>query len=172
MFRKRKPDGFTLIELLVVIAIIAILAALVLSTAGMIQKQGAKARAKAEVEALSTALESYKTEYGDYPESSALGSAGSTILYKALVVSNATLNPLGKVFFEPTKGILSTSNYSDQNNYFVDPFGVSYNYRYIAGTNGANNSGVGFYDLWSYGGATGNKTNTNSSNWDFWIKNW
>ncbi len=171
MLRKKRPGGFTLIELLVVIAIIAILAALVLSTAGMIQKQGARARAKAEVEALSTALESYKTEYGDYPESAALGSAGSTVLYNALVLSNST-NPLGKVFFEPTKGILFNSNYSSSANYFVDPFGVSYNYRYYSGTNGTNNSGVGFFDLWSYGGATGTKTNNTSTNWDFWIKNW
>lgn len=172
MFRKKRPGGFTLIELLVVIAIIAILAALVLSTAGMIQKKGARSRAEAEVAALSAALENYKAEYGDYPTNSAAGSNGSTVLYNALVLSNATLNPLGKVFFEPTKGILFTSNYQSAANYFVDPFGVSYEYRYYSGTNGTNNSGVGFFDLWSFGGATGNKATISQTNWDFWIKNW
>lgn len=173
MLRKKRPGGFTLIELLVVIAIIAILAALVLSTAGSIQKKAARSRAEAEVNALSTALESYKTEYGDYPENSLSGSAGSSVLYNALVLSNSTLNPLGKVFFEPTKGILSSSNYQSSANYFVDPFGVSYEYRYKSGTNlPSNNSGVGFFDLWSFGGVTGSKATTNSTNWVFWIKNW
>ncbi len=41
MSRTEKRSAFTLIELLVVIAIIAILAALVLNTAGFIQKKAA-----------------------------------------------------------------------------------------------------------------------------------
>jgi len=48
-------SAFTLIELLVVIAIIAILAGLILNTAGYIQKKGAMSRAQAEIAALETA---------------------------------------------------------------------------------------------------------------------
>ncbi len=59
--------GFTLVELLVVITIIAILAALVLSTAGGIQDKAARNRAQSEIAALSAALESYKADNGDYP---------------------------------------------------------------------------------------------------------
>src|SRR5260370_32516883 len=59
--------AFTLIELLVVIAIIIILAGLILSTVGYVQKKGARSRAEAEIAAMSAALESYKADNGIYP---------------------------------------------------------------------------------------------------------
>ena len=70
---KRKPSairGFTLIEILIVIAIIAILAGLLLRTAGYVQKKGAVSRAEAEMSALTVALENYKADHGDYPQGS------------------------------------------------------------------------------------------------------
>lgn len=171
MSRNGKSGAFTLIELLVVIAIIAILAALVLNTAGFIQKKAARARAEAEIGALSAALESYKVEYGDYPgASNAFGTTATNnanILYQALVLSNTTYNPSGKVFFEPSKGNSSSTNYSSSGNYFVDPFGQPYQYRYPGST---NKSGTNFFDLWSYGGST--KTTDTSTNWETWVKNW
>ena len=54
-------------ELIIVIAIIAILAALILSTAGYVQKKGASSRAETEIAALTVALENYKADNGDYP---------------------------------------------------------------------------------------------------------
>ena len=63
----RNRQAFTLIELLVVITVIAILAGLVLNTAGYIQKKSARSRAEAEVAALSAAIESYNLDYGAYP---------------------------------------------------------------------------------------------------------
>src|SRR5205085_2122538 len=59
--------AFTLIELLVVISIIVILAGLILSTVGYVQKKGARSRAEAEIAAISAALESYKADNGIYP---------------------------------------------------------------------------------------------------------
>jgi type II secretory pathway pseudopilin PulG len=59
--------AFTLIELLVVIAIIIILAGLILTTAGYVQRKGARARAETEIAAISAALESYKADNGIYP---------------------------------------------------------------------------------------------------------
>jgi len=59
--------AFTLIELLVVIAIIIILAGLILSTAGYVQRKGARARAETEIAAMSAACESYKADNGIYP---------------------------------------------------------------------------------------------------------
>jgi prepilin-type N-terminal cleavage/methylation domain-containing protein len=63
----RRPGGFTLIELLTVMTIIAILAALVLSISGYAQKKAALARAQGEIQAISAACESYKTDNGTYP---------------------------------------------------------------------------------------------------------
>src|SRR5438876_8052367 len=59
--------AFTIIELLVVITIIIILAGLILSTVGYVQKKGARSRAETEIAAMSAALESYKTDNGIYP---------------------------------------------------------------------------------------------------------
>ena len=73
---KGKP-GFTLIELLTVISIIIVLAGLVIGTAGYIQQKAARARAQAEIVAISSACESYKAENGAYPMDS--GSATSQL---------------------------------------------------------------------------------------------
>src|SRR5882762_4304815 len=62
--------AFTIIELLVVISIIVILAGLILSTVGYVQKKGARARAEAEIAAMSAALESYRADNGIYPRDS------------------------------------------------------------------------------------------------------
>ncbi len=148
----RSPlSGFTLLELLVVIAIIAILAGLILSTAGFIQKEGARARAKAEVAALEAALESYKADNGDYPAMTNL--AGNTTTNLLLVLLPTTAG--SKVYFElPNKGMTNSAGY------LTDPFGNTYGYRYPGS---ATNNGSNFFDLWSTAGTT----NTNA-----WIKNW
>lgn len=143
--------AFTLLELLVVIAIIAILAGLILSTAGFIQKEGARARAKAEVAALEAALESYKADNGDYPAMTNL--AGNTTTNLLLVLLPTTAG--SKVYFElPNKGMTNSAGY------LTDPFGNTYGYRYPGA---ATNNGSNFFDLWSTAGTT----NTNA-----WIKNW
>src|SRR6266700_2933201 len=60
--------AFTLLEVLVVIAIMIILAGLLLSTFGYMQKKGARARAETEIAAISAACESYKADNGVYPQ--------------------------------------------------------------------------------------------------------
>ena len=147
----RSPlPGFTLIELLVVIAIIAILAGLVLQTAGFVQRKGATSRAEAEVAALSAALESYKADMGDYPINSNSGT-NATSLYGVLSPAS------GKVYFEFNKGMTSSTG-------IVDPFGTVYYYQYPGAT---NRSGSNFFDLFSTAGSTTNETNMAK-----WIKNW
>ena len=128
------------------IAIIAILAGLVLSTAGYVQKKGATSRAEAEIAALSAALESYKADNGEYP-TNANTNVSATSLYG--VLSPAT----GKVYFEFNKGMTSAAG-------IIDPFGAAYQYKTGAQ---ATNNGSNFFDLWSTAGSA----NTNA-----WIKNW
>jgi len=142
------PSGFTLIELLIVITIIGILSAMILNTAGAIQKKGARARAQAEISSLSAALENYKQDMGDYPLSASNTNSGlgSTSLYGVLSPTN------GKVYLEFKGGMTNTNG-------IVDPFGIPYGYQY-PGSNNATN----FFDLWS---TAGGATNTNS-----WIQNW
>src|SRR5438270_13650494 len=62
--------AFTIIELLVVISIIIILAGLILSMVGYVQKKGARSRAETEIAAISAALENYKADNGIYPQNS------------------------------------------------------------------------------------------------------
>ena len=64
---KNPRAAFTLVEMLTVMVIIAILAGLVLSTAGYAQKKAAMSRAEAEIAAMSAACESYKADNGIYP---------------------------------------------------------------------------------------------------------
>ncbi len=138
--------GFTLIELLVVITIIAILAGLTLSTMGYVQKKGARSRAEAEIAALSAAIDAYKLDMGAYP-------SNQTVLYVELVGhTNASVNKGGKVYFEPTAGMLPTNPTATSQ--FLDPWGTVYNYN---ATNPTYN--VGFFDLWSTAGNSNDTTN-------------
>ena len=143
--------AFTLIELLAVIAIIAILAGLLLNTAGYIQKKGAMSRAETEIAALAVALENYKTDNGEYPQGnnvSGVNAPGSnTFLLNSLMPTN------GKVYFEFNKSMTSAGN-------VVDPFGENYGYQYPGNT---NRSGTSFFDLFS---------RCASSNTNQWKVNW
>lgn len=171
MLRHAKNRAFTLIELLVVIAIMAILAGLILGTLSGIQRKANRDRAKTEIEALSAALENYKAEYGDYPRAtnafSTTGSNNANILYRALVVADETYNPSGKVYFPVSKGMSSSTNYTNAANYFVDPFGQPYQYKYPGDT---DKSGATSFDMFSYGGST--KTADTPANQETWVKNW
>jgi prepilin-type N-terminal cleavage/methylation domain-containing protein len=63
----RHNRAFTLIELLVVIAVISILAALVIPVTGAVNAGKIKARTRAELAQIETAIERYKAKLGHYP---------------------------------------------------------------------------------------------------------
>jgi general secretion pathway protein G len=121
--------AFTLIELLVTVAVIAILAALVLGTLGYANRKGAESRARSEVAALSAAIDRYQLETGMFP-------ADQASLYSALCPTQGQ----GKVFFEPTPGIVDANARPAR---FIDPWGAPYNYRFPGTVN------IGSFDLWS-----------------------
>lgn len=161
--------GFTLVELLVVIAIIAILAGLLLSTAGFLQEKAGNDRAKTEIAALSTALEAYKLDNGDYPASD--GSAESDTSTQVLLDTLSSTKTEEKVYFKggfPSKMLNSYSSVKTAQDirreakFLVDPFGNPYHYQYPGKD---ERSGTNFFDLWSQG-------KKNSTDTNVWIKNW
>jgi general secretion pathway protein G len=154
--KSTSTHGFTLMELLVVITIIAILAGLVLQTAGYVQKKAARSRAEAEIAALSAALESYKADMGDYPAGTNSAPDTSNAFVRAALAPST-----GKVYFEFSKGMGTNTNMSETNQSILDPFGEGYGYQYPGD---ATRSGTNFYDLWSRGGGSANSNQ--------WIKNW
>jgi len=170
---RQSSRGFTLIELLVVITVIAILAGLVLQTAGYVQKKAGRSRAEAEIAALSAALDSYKADMGDYPVANNLNpkpgtnsDSGTNKFLRVALAPNGvnSLNSLNKVYFEFSKGMGTNTTISmdtDQN--VLDPFGYLYCYQYPGSS---TRSGTNFFDLWSTAGTTA------ASQSNQWIKNW
>jgi type II secretory pathway pseudopilin PulG len=148
----RSAASFTIIELLVVISIIIILAGLILSTAGYVQKKGSRSRAEAEIAAMSAALESYKADNGIYPRDCntdqlvAMSSgdptayqAASLYLYKQLSGdSNANFQPppgaRGYFTFKPQmlEGPRGANGNLTGVSYIKDPFGKSYGYSTLS----------------------------------------
>jgi type II secretory pathway pseudopilin PulG len=183
--------AFTLIELIVVIAVIIVLAGLVLSTVGYVQKKGARSRAETEIAAMSAACESYKADNGIYPRDATrtdtlnargLGDPTSTsykqaslYLYTQLSGTSADRTPItgarSYLAFKPNQ--LSPSDQAQPVEFIRDPFGNSYGYSTIQQT---GNTAAGYnptFDLWSTSGLTTNPPGTPPDTiTPQWIKNW
>jgi prepilin-type N-terminal cleavage/methylation domain-containing protein len=64
----RKHSAFTLIELITAMAVILVLTGLVLSIAGYANQKSNKIRTQGEIKMLETACETYKADFGSYPQ--------------------------------------------------------------------------------------------------------
>jgi prepilin-type N-terminal cleavage/methylation domain-containing protein len=184
--KRRYNAAFTLIELLVVIAIIIVLAGLVLSTVGFVQKKGARSRAETEIAAMSAACESYKADNGIYPTSPAtngLDPADTDLthylpacqyMYGELTADrdfdgSAETGSRSYLSLKPTSllrnDMSNPPSASNQVTAIRDPFGNSYGYS----TAKASGAAFGYnptFDLWSTASANP-ATDQNQ-----WIKNW
>jgi type II secretory pathway pseudopilin PulG len=176
-FRIVDAFAFTITELLIVIAIIIVLAGLILSTVGYVQKKGARSRAETEIAAMSAALESYKADNGIYPTDSTkteqvdpavspTPAAASLYLYEQLSGdTNDDRAAEGESYFTFKPGMLLPAPPSTNPvTAMRDPFGNPYGYS----TARAAGQAYGYnptFDLWSTGG-------DNTGDQRLWIKNW
>ena len=182
--------AFTIIELLVVIAIILVLAGLILATSGYVQNKGKRARAEAEIAAISAALENYKADNGIYPRGNSDLSAGSPydtdqldarsdadpnatplpnkytkaslFLYKTLSGDQAGNRiPTATSYFSFKPNMLLPKDQAAAVTAIADPFGNSYGYS----TASQATPPAGYnptFDLWSTAGTGTESTPTPS----------
>ena len=177
MKKQHSRSGFTLIEIMVVIVIITILVGIVIGASKYAQTKGATSRAKAEIAALETALEGYKSDNGVYPGSTEIpnnGTQNSILLYNSLATGPKRyftfkanqLRDFGgavTIVIPPCPSSPATA-LTVTNVAIIDPFGMPYNYfNNPCGGGGQNNSAT--FDLWSYGPDNINGTADDITNW-------
>jgi prepilin-type N-terminal cleavage/methylation domain-containing protein len=151
LFFQASVRAFTLIELLTVISIIAILSAISLNVIKGVNERAAVGQAKAELAALSQALEMYKLQYGDYPQT---GRTADLVTVTSPLTSNVQyrfFNALaGKygpkinlltgskcfvdlarfTLVDTTAAAMPTAAGGPVANAFLDPWGRTYIYNY------------------------------------------
>lgn len=121
--------GFTLLELIAVIGLIALLAGLILGGGQHAMASARSARARAELEVLSAALQAYRQEHGDYPRTN-----DATQLLQALIGKRGPDN-------EPraSRSLVDVARFdvaagadpvADQAAMLLDPWGQPYRYAY------------------------------------------
>jgi general secretion pathway protein G len=151
--------GFTLIELLTVIVIIAILAGLIVGASKYALTKGARSRAQAEIAAMETAMESFKTDNGFYPNTGttrANVNSNSSVLYTALAGGPKQYFHFKAEQLQVLPGAVTN---------IMDPFGRPYNYYQT--NDSALVTNVVTFDLWSYGpnGINDEGTSDDLTNW-------
>ena len=137
-----RPSGFTLIELLVTVTVIALLAGLTLAAVGGVNQKSSRDKAKAEIAAISNALEQYKSVNDTYP---AAGGNGTV----PFAETGETIRP----FYIANK---IETNSSGQ---LTDPYGNAYRYQLPPGTKNPAS-----FDVWSTGKSSSDSTD-DIGNW-------
>jgi prepilin-type N-terminal cleavage/methylation domain-containing protein len=148
-----KLAAFTLLELLTVMAIIAILAGIVLGVGRRASESGKIARAKAELAALSAALESYKHTYGDYPQTDDEAQLLQALIGRRGPASAATIT--GRSSLEAARFTIAhaasptvpSDPFTDAAAVLIDPWGKPYVYCYKTEISPWTNPGFVLYSV-------------------------
>lgn len=151
---RARSSAFTLLELLAVIAIIAVLTSIVIRVGRRASEAGKVARAKAELAALSAALEGYRRQYGDYPRTTDNATLVQSLIGK-LGPTGSALNPAGRVQFEVAKFTVASPStpdaavdpFSNASGQLLDPWGEAYRYVYKVPASGWTNPSFVLYSL-------------------------
>lgn len=130
MFATRTPlSGFTLLEVLAVLGIIAVVTSLVVGAGQGVSTSGKSARARAELVALSAALETYRLAHGDYPRTGDAAALLQSLIGKRRPdqLSVATRPMIETLRFVTSGG---ADPFVDASAVLVDPWGQPYSYAY------------------------------------------
>jgi prepilin-type N-terminal cleavage/methylation domain-containing protein len=84
----RRRTAFTLIELIVVIAIIGLLAAMIFPIAGAVNRHKQIGTAQTQLQAMSLAIDSYKSKLGFYPPDNTNNPVFSPLYYELIGTTN------------------------------------------------------------------------------------
>ena len=138
--------AFTLLELLVALALIALLAGLVLSAGHRAGEASRSARARAELAALTTALENYQRAYGDYPRTNDGAQHLQSLLGRRGPLNTAVT---GRCLIDTARFTMAGAldPFAAASAVVADPWGQPYLYAYRSQTPWSNSS----YMLWSAG---------------------
>lgn len=116
-----RVSGFTLVEMLAVLAVVAILAAISFGLIAGVQSRQARSQAAAELAALSTALESYRSVFGDYPRLMNNPDGLFLALYGRRTPDGTAVD---------RRAFIDRDSFTINNNRFEDPWGRTYLYFY------------------------------------------
>jgi prepilin-type N-terminal cleavage/methylation domain-containing protein len=125
LFRPR--SAFTLIELLLVIAIVAVLATAGFGVGHVMVGKSKAVQARAELAALSAALEGYKQAFGDYPRTTSNAELLQSLLGKR---GPTGVNLTSHGFLDTTRVSLTDDPFAITTAECLDPWGQPYRYAY------------------------------------------
>ena len=145
-----KRAAFTLLELLAVITIVALLAGIVLGVGRRASEAGKIARAKAELAALSVALEGYKRIHGDYPRTDDAARLLQSLIGRrgprdALINGRSLLEAAGFVIARPASPDTPADPFGETAAALIDPWSRPYVYVYKVPAGGWTNSAYVLY---------------------------